>query len=288
MALPGMLVDPRWLRAQPSSARLAIADVRWVPGGHASDSFALGHLHGAVCVDLDADLAAPAFHGPGRHPLPEPDVFAATMSRLGIGDRTAVVAYDDAGGWIAARLWWMLRVLGGEIALLDLPSLEAWTADGGTLETGSPATPPAATFTPAPWPVDRVVDAEGVARAVRTRSAVLLDARARERYRGETEPIDPVAGHIPGAVSAEWTGDLADDGRMLDATALRRRYEVLGVGEHGAAIASCGSGVTAAFTLFAMERARLGLGRLYEGSWSDWVSDRSRPVATGPEPGGPP
>jgi thiosulfate/3-mercaptopyruvate sulfurtransferase len=254
MALPDMLVDPRWLRAQPSSTRLLLADVRWVPGGHASDSFALGHLPGAVCVDLEADLAAPAFQGPGRHPLPEPAVFAATMSRLGIGDHTSVVAYDDAGGWIAARLWWMLRVLGREVALLDLPSLGAWTAEGGTLETGPPATRSAATFTTTSWPSDRVVAAHEVGRAVRTRSAVLLDARAGERYRGETEPIDPVAGHIPGAVSAEWAGDLGDDGHMLDATALRRRYEALGVGERGTAIASCGSGVTAAFTLFAMER----------------------------------
>ena len=124
----------------------------------------------------------------------------------------------------------MLRVLGREVALLDLPSLEAWTAEGGTLETGPPRTPRPASFTPAPWPSDRVVDADEVARAVRAGSAVVLDARAGERYRGETEPIDPVAGHIPGAVSAEWAGDLGDDGRMLDATALRRRYEALGVG----------------------------------------------------------
>jgi len=287
MVLPDMLVDPRWLRAQPSS-RLVIADVRWAPGGHASEPFTLGHLPGAACVDLEADLAAPAFQGPGRHPLPPPEVFAATMSRLGIGDDTPVVAYDDAGGWVAARLWWMLRVLDREVALLDVPSLEAWVAGGGTLETGPPITPEAASFTPAPWPSDRVVDADEVARALRAGSAVVLDARAGERYRGETEPIDPVAGHIPGAVSAEWTGDLGDDGHLLDATELRRRYEAHGVGERGEAIASCGSGVTAAFTLFAMERAGLGLGRLYEGSWSDWVSDRSRAVATGPEPGGSP
>jgi thiosulfate/3-mercaptopyruvate sulfurtransferase len=282
-----MLVDPGWLRAQPSSSRLVIADVRWVPGGHASEPFALGHLPGAVCVDLDADLAAPAFQGPGRHPLPQPEAFAATMSRLGIGDTTPVVAYDDAGGWIAARLWWMLRVLGREVALLDLPSLEAWTAEGGTLETGPPPATAPASSSSAPWPPERVVDADEVARTVRARPAVVLDARAGERYRGESEPIDPVAGHIPGALSAEWARDVGEDGHMLDATALHRRYEALGVEEGGEAITSCGSGVTAAFTLFAMERAGFGLARLYEGSWSDWVSDRSRPVATGPEPGGP-
>ncbi len=286
MALPGMLVDPRWLRAQPSPG-LVIADVRWVPGGHASQPFARGHLPGAVCVDLDADLAAPAFRGPGRHPLPQPAAFAATMSRLGIGDETPVVAYDDQGGWIAARLWWMLRVLGREVALLDLPSLEGWTAAGGTLETGPPRTPAAASFTPASWPSDRLVDADEVARVVHLGSGPVLDARAGERYRGEIEPIDPVAGHIPGAVSADRAGDLDDDGHVLDPNVLRRRYEALGLGDGGEAVASCGSGVAASFTIFAIERAGLGLARLYEGSWSDWVSDRSRPVARGAELGGP-
>ena len=205
MALPGMLVDPRWLRAQPSSG-LVIADVRWVPGGHASQPFARGHLPGAVCVDLDADLAAPAFRGPGRHPLPQPAAFAATMSRLGIGDETPVVAYDDQGGWIAARLWWMLRVLGREVALLDLPSLEGWTAAGWHARDGAASTPAAASFTPASWPSDRLVDADEVARVVHLGSGPVLDARAGERYRGEIEPIDPVAGHIPGAVSADRSG----------------------------------------------------------------------------------
>lgn len=287
MALPDMLVDPGWLRAHPSSG-LVIADVRWVPGGHASEPFARGHLPGAVCVDLDADLAAPAFRGPGRHPLPPPAAFAATMSRFGIGDDTPVVAYDDQGGWIAARLWWMLRVLGREVALLDLPSLDAWTAAGGTLEMGPPRPVAAASFTPAPWPPDRVVDADEVARVVHAGSGPVLDARAGERYRGEIEPIDPVAGHIPDAVSADRAGDLDDDGHLLDPTGLRRRYEELGVVRNGEAIASCGSGVAASFTLFAIERAGLGLARLYEGSWSDWVSDGSRPVATGAEPGGSP
>jgi thiosulfate/3-mercaptopyruvate sulfurtransferase len=287
MALPGMLVDPRWLRTQPSSG-LVIADVRWVPGGHASGSFSRGHLPGAVCVDLEVDLAAPASRGPGRHPLPRPVDFAASMSRLGIGDETPVVAYDDQGGWIAARLWWMLRVIGRQVALLDLPSLEGWTAAGGTLETGPPRAVRAASFTPAPWPSDLVADADEVARVVRAGLGPLLDARAGERYRGEVEPIDPVAGHIPGAVNADRAGDLDDDGHLLDPRALRRRYEALGVVKGGEAVASCGSGVAATFTLFAIERAGLGLARLFEGSWSDWVSDGSRPIATGAEPGGSP
>ena len=288
-----MLVERNWLRARPTALAvdapedLVVADVRWVPGGHARDGFTLGHLPGAICVDADADLAAPAFEGPGRHPLPTPETFAATMSRLGVGDRSAVIAYDDVGGWVAARLWWMLRVLDREVALLDLPSLDAWTAEGGALETGSPRAVTAGVFTPAAWPPDRVVDAATVRRSLEEGSAVVLDARSSERYRGETEPIDPVAGHIPGAVNAEWAGNLDDESSFLDPGALRRRYEELGAHDDGQAIASCGSGITASFALFSMERAGLGLGRLYEGSWSDWVSDPSRPVATGAQPGTP-
>ena len=285
-----MLIDPRWLRAQGSTCgpdELVIADVRWVPGGHVSEPYADGHIPGAMCVDVDADLAAQPFDGPGRHPLPSPDAFAETMTRLGIGDRTAVVAYDDVGGWLAGRLWWMLRVLGRTVALLDLPSLDEWTRGGGTLASGPPREPAHASFTPTPWPSDRVVDAASVRRALREHGAVLLDARAPERYRGEVEPLDPVAGHVPGAVNAPWHGNHDDEGRLLGPEALRRWYAELGVHDDGQAIASCGSGVTAGLSLFAMERAGLGLGRLYEGSWSDWVSDPSRPVATGAEPGEP-
>jgi thiosulfate/3-mercaptopyruvate sulfurtransferase len=290
MRLPGMLIDPRWLRSQLAScgpADLVIAEVRWVPGGHARTPYADGHIPGAVCVDVDTDLAAPPFDGPGRHPLPSPDAFAESMSRLGIGDRSAVVAYDDVGGSVAARLWWMLRVLDRTVAALDLPTLEDWTRHGGALESGPPVQRARASFTPAPWPSDRVVDASVVRRALRERTAVLVDARAAERYRGEVEPYDPVAGHVPGAVSAPWQGNRDDRGRFRSPDELRRWYEDLGVRDDGQAIASCGSGVTAALALFAMERAGWGLGRLYEGSWSDWVSDPLRPVATGAEPGQP-
>lgn len=283
--LPGMLVEPAWLRSRLATPDpphdLVVADVRWAPGGHARDAFARAHLPGAVCVDIDADLAAPPFDGPGRHPLPTPGAFASTMSLLGIGDDTAVIAYDDVGGWVAARLWWMLRVLGRRVALLDLPSLDAWIDDGGALETGAPSAAVVASFTAQAWPADRVVGAKAVRGTLRDGSAPVLDARAAERYRGEVEPIDPVAGHIPGALSAPTLGNLDPAGRLLQPSALRRRFEALGVRDDGAAIASCGSGVAASFALFAMERAGLGLGRLYEGSWSDWISDPSRPVAVG-------
>ena len=283
-----MLVDPRWLLGAPALAGSVLADVRWVSGGTAREEFERGHLPGAVSVDADSDLAAPAFHGPGRHPLPSPEVFAAAMSRLGIGDDSVVIVYDDVGGSVAARLWWMLRVLDRKVALLDLPSLDAWIRAGGSLETGSSLGASPASFTATAWPAGRVVDAGTVRSALREGSAVVLDARAGERYRGESEPIDPVAGHVPGAVSAEWAGNRDAVGRFLEPGALRRRYEALGARDDGEAIASCGSGLTASLALFAMEHAGLGLGRLYEGSWSDWVSDASRPVATGPLPGEPP
>jgi len=285
-----MLVDPRWLLrvSLPGSADFVLADVRWVRGGTAREEYERGHLPGAVSVDADSDLAAPAFHGPGRHPLPSPEAFAAAMSRLGIGEDSVVIAYDDVGGSVAARLWWMLRVLNRKVALLDLPSLDAWIRAGGSLETGPPHIARPASFTATAWPAGRVVDAATLRRTLRDGSAVVLDARAGERYRGDTEPIDPVAGHVPGAVSAEWAGNRDGEGRFLEPGALRRRYEALGARDDGETIASCGSGLTATLALFAMERAGLGLGRLYEGSWSDWVSDASRPVATGPQPGGPP
>lgn len=287
-----MLVEPAWLRSSLASRDrshdLVVADVRWVPGGHARDAFARSHLPGAICVDLDADLAAPPFDGPGRHPLPTPAAFASTMSRLGIGDGSAVVAYDDVGGWVAARLWWMLRVLGRRVALLDLPSLDTWVETGGTLETGASAAGASASFTPQAWPADRVVGAEAVIGTLRDGSAPVLDARAAERYRGEVEPIDPVAGHIPGALSVPTMGSLDPAGSLLEPSALRRRFESVGVRGDGAAITSCGSGVAASYALFAMERAGLGLGRLYVGSWSDWVSDPARPVAVGADAGSQP
>jgi thiosulfate/3-mercaptopyruvate sulfurtransferase len=288
--LPGMLVDPRWLLERRSTGdrnSLVLADVRWVGGGSAREAYERGHLPGAVLLDADTDLAASPFDGPGRHPLPAPQAFAAAMEHAGIGDDSAVIAYDDVGGSVAARLWWMLRVLDRDVAMLDLPSLDAWVQHGGALETGPARPARSVSFTLMPWPADRIVDAVSVRRILREGSAVLLDARAGERYRGETEPIDPVAGHVPGAVSAEWAGNRGSDGRLLDPAALRRRYESFGVREGGDPIASCGSGLTASLALFSMERAGLGLGRLYEGSWSDWISDPSRPVATGSQPGRP-
>ena len=285
--LPGPLVDGPWLVAHLGAGDLVVADVRWVAGEGAAagrERFEAGHIPGAVYLGVDDDLTAPPFDGPGRHPLPSPEVFAATMGRVGIGDGTAVVAYDDARGSLAARLWWMLDAQGERAALLD-GGLEGWR---GPLEAGPPAQSEPVIFSPGPWPTDGLADADEVARVLATGDAIVLDARAPERYRGEVEPLDPEAGHIPGAVSAPWAGNVGEgSGRFLEPRILRERFVALGLGGDHTAIAQCGSGVTACHHLFALRLAGLD-GRLYEGSWSDWVQGGARPIATGEEPGGVP
>jgi thiosulfate/3-mercaptopyruvate sulfurtransferase len=280
MDLPGPLVSPEWLADHLGAAGLVVADVRWLPDGSAADRFVEGHVAGAVSFDLDRDLSSPPGAGPGRHPLPPPEAFAATMAAAGIGETDAVVACDDAGGSIAARLWWMLAVTGHRAAVLD-GGLAAWT---GPVETGTGGRREPAAFTARAWPKDFVTDADGVARSLKDRSAILIDARAPERYRGEVEPIDAVAGHIPGARSAPWAGNLdPETGRFLSPDDLRARFERIGAAGRPV-IASCGSGTTACHDVLALQLAGLGPTILYEGSWSDWSGDPSRPVATGYDP----
>jgi thiosulfate/3-mercaptopyruvate sulfurtransferase len=277
------LVSTEWLRANLGMHGLVVADVRWVPDGSAIETFERGHIPGAIFLNADIDLAGEAFtEGPGRHPLPSPEAFASTMSRMGIGDDTKVVAYDDNGGAYAARLWWMLDALGHrDVCVLD-GALAAWN---GPLETGAARPVEPAMFTARPWRRELIADASDVADAIRDASAIVLDGRAPERYRGDVEPIDPVAGHIPGARSAPWAGNLdATTGRFLNADALRERYESLGIGDEHDAVAQCGSGLTACHDVLAIRLSGLGRARLYEGSWSDWVSDPSRPIATGEDP----
>jgi thiosulfate/3-mercaptopyruvate sulfurtransferase len=280
-----LLVDPGWLRAHLDESALVVAHVGWSADGGtplAEEAFERGHVPGAVFLDVDRDLAATPFvAGPGRHPLPRPDVFAATMRRIGVADESFVVAYDDVGGSIAARLWWMLDSIGHTSALLD-GGLRAW---GTPLETGPARARPEAHFACRPWPRGRIVESDAVAAALRSGSTVVLDARAAERYRGDIEPIDPVAGHIPGARNAPWVGNLDEDGRFLSSDALRARYAELGVADASSVVAQCGSGVTSCHAVFAMRLAGLGDVALHEGSWSDWVREERRPVATGPEPG---
>jgi thiosulfate/3-mercaptopyruvate sulfurtransferase len=273
-----LLVDAGWLADHLDE--VVVADVRWSPSGGTSAAeraFAEGHIPGAVFLDIDRDLAATPFvDGPGRHPLPSPEAFTRVLAASGIGDDEWVIAYDDVQGSVAARLWWMLDATGRRASLLD-GGLGAWS---GPLETG-PATRRSPTAPEIrPWPADRLADAEAVAATVDA-GGLVLDARAAERFRGEVEPFDPVAGHIPGARSAPWNDNLDDGGRFLPPEALADRYRALGASRDERVIAYCGSGVTTCHDLFALRLAGLGDARLYDGSWSGWVSDRPRPVAVG-------
>jgi thiosulfate/3-mercaptopyruvate sulfurtransferase len=255
-----------------------ILDVRWRLGGPPGrQEFERGHVPGARFVDLERDLAAPAGSG-GRHPLPTASEFGAAMRRLGVRSSIPVVVYDAGDSMSGARCWWMLRYFGHpRVSLLD-GGLAAWTAEGRAIEAG-PCLPPAVPgdfqATPGHLPL---LDADGAAQLART--GVLLDARAGERYRGEVEPVDPVAGHIPGAVSAPTRENVTGDGLFLDAGALRERFAALGVTANQPVTVYCGSGITAAHEVLALEVAGYQAA-LYPGSWSHWITDPERPVATG-------
>ncbi|EKU48657.1 sulfurtransferase [Brevibacterium casei] len=252
-----------------------LLDVRWTqlrPDGR--DDFARGHLPHALYVDLDSELADPDRSDPraGRHPLPSPARFEETVRSWGIDTGTEVIVYDDNAGLGAARAWWLLRWAGLSARVLD-GGIDAWVAAGGDLEfgAGSPVEPSSVVITPGSMPV---IDADTAAQW----DGVLLDARAPERFRGETEPFDSQAGHIPGAKNAPVTEN-AEGGRILSEEALRERFSELGALEDPVAV-YCGSGVTACHN--AMVLASLGVGSsLYPASWSGWSSDPSRSVATG-------
>ena len=266
---------------------LRIVDCRWVLGspGAGVAAFAAGHIPGSIHLDLDDDLADPAGYGaPGRHPLPSPAELAADLGLAGIGDDHLVVAYDDVGGWVAARLWWMLDVLGHErVRVLD-GGLAAWIEAGGELTTDVPSWPTAALHLGDRW--ERVISREELRD--RLGSVVLLDARGAPRYRGESEPIDPVAGHIPTARNAPIEGNLVGPGgAFLPPADLAAHFRELGAdGSAGPVVTSCGSGVSALHHALAMRVAGLPDPILYVGSYSDW-SRSGEPVATGPEPGEP-
>ena len=260
-----------------------VCDARsYLDGRVGRDAFLAGHLPGARFIELDTVLAAPAAPVLGRHPMPEPEVFAEGLAAEGIGDDTIVVAYDDAGGMIAGRLVWMLRILGREAALLD-GGLGGWLAANGSaaLETGPAAAVPTATRTVLPWPEDTMVDSAAVADHVRN-GGVVVDSRAPERYRGEVEPVDARAGHVPGAINLPFPGNVdgpLDGGAFLSPDRLADRFTEAGIDAE--AIVYCGSGVSACNNILAMEHAGLGRPRLYVGSWSGWSSEADRPVATG-------
>jgi len=282
---PPVIVDCRWYLGKPGAGRAAYDE---------------GHLPGAIFLDLDDDLADPNGLGaPGRHPLPPPAAFVERMAAAGIGDGDRVVGYDDAGGWVAARLWWMLDNLGfgrrgidGEwVGVLD-GGIKAWVEGGNALEHESTERARASLGTgtlATEW--RGVIEREELKS--RLGSVTLLDARGAPRYRGEVEPVDPVAGHIPTAISAPYDMNLDTNGRMLGPGALRALYSELGVeatpddAPGREVVASCGSGTSATHHSLAMRLAGLPDPILYVGSYSDW-SRSGEPIATGPEPGEPP
>ena len=272
MTLPGPVVSAEWLAGRLADVR--VVDVRWYLDGRSGQAaYDSGHLPGAVRLDVDSDLAAPASTAAGRHPLPAPADFAASLGRVGIAESTPVVVYDDAGGSVAARLWWLLHVLGEPVAVLD-GGLDAWLAAvPGSLVTDVPSVEPVARAA-RDWPADRFVSADDLAGA-----DAVFDARAAERYAHGLAGVDPRPGHVPGAISAPWAGNLGADGHFRPPAELRERFAEAG---GGTAVAYCGSGVTACHDLLAMQLAGIGDTALYPGSWSQWGADRSRPAETGP------
>jgi thiosulfate/3-mercaptopyruvate sulfurtransferase len=266
-----VLADPATL--DPSTTTLL--DVRWALGDpNGREHHLEGHLPGAVYVDLNTELAAPASPEAGRHPLPDVADLQAAARRWGVRADRPVVVYDATGGLAAARAWWLLRWGGHpDVRILD-GGLAAWTAAGRPVESGPVVAEPGdVVLTPGHLPVldiDQVAD-----------TAVLLDARAGERYRGEVEPIDPRAGHIPGAVSAPTADNLGPDGRFRTLDDLRARFAALGADGTRPVGVYCGSGVTAAHEIAALAVAGVPAA-LYPGSWSQWSSDPDRPAATGP------
>jgi thiosulfate/3-mercaptopyruvate sulfurtransferase len=262
-----------------------VLDVRWRLGGPPGrEEYDRGHLPNAVYLDLDTDLASPP-GASGRHPLPEPDALQRALRAAGVRGDGPVVVYDADNGSIAARAWWLLRWAGhGQVHVLD-GGFAAWSAEGRVVSTVVPE-PEAGDITvrPAGMPV---LDAAGAAELAR--AGVLLDARAPERYRGDVEPIDPRAGHIPGAVNAPFTGHVAGDGRWRAPGRLAEAFAGIGVADGRPVGAYCGSGVTAASVVLALEVAgvtsAIAPAELYVGSWSEWSGDPDRPIATGAAPG---
>ena len=287
------LVTTEWLTGQLDDPTVRVADIRWyLPsiGKQGREEYDRGHIPGAVFVDLETELANHGAFGPGRHPLPAAETFGDAMSRAGIGPATHVVAYDDNGGSIAARLWWLLRAHGhARVSVLD-GGITKWTAEGRPIETQARSYARAA-FAPGELGrhVGHVVDKAQVRRLLQEH-AVVLDARATERYEGSTEPVDARAGHIPGARSAPFSGNLTQGSAgstqiFLTPEALRERFASLGVTRGKPVVAYCGSGVTACHNLLALHLAGFSDAVLYEGSWSDWSRDSSLPIATGPDTG---
>lgn len=279
------IVSATWLRARLDAGdpALVVVDVRasLMDPAWGRDRYREGHVPGAVFADMDRDLSAGKTGTNGRHPLPGVARMAEVFGRLGIGADSVVVAYDDQAGMFAARLWWMLRYLGQRHAAVLDGGLAAWTEAGGDLQRGA-ETRPARRF--AAHPIEEMaVGVADVETGLSTRAHLLLDAREPVRWRGEKEPLDPVAGRIPGAVNHLWKRNVAPDGRFRSPEELRRQFDALMTGRGQRPIVCyCGSGLTAAHNALALELAGVRGVAVYSGSWSEWCADPARPIETGP------
>lgn len=279
------LIGCAQLSALSSTADCRVFDCRFdlADPGKGEQAYGQGHIPGSYYAHLDHDLSSPITPQSGRHPLPDIDALRHWLGEHGVSPATQVVVYDDSGGTMAVRLWWLLRWLGHpRVAVLD-GGWPNWVQAGLPQETERPALPAAVVFAGQPaW--DQVVSTADIAQQLRSGGygVQLLDARTAERFRGDAEPIDPVAGHIPGAINLPLQKNLAADGRFQPADTLKALYgDALGPHAAERIAAMCGSGVTACHNLLAMEIAGLHGARLYAGSWSEWIRDPARPVATG-------
>ena len=279
-----MLVSPAALAARLGEADTLVFDVRHdlADTKKGRIAYGAGHIPGAYFLHLDDDLSGPKTGTNGRHPLPDPHAFARRVAACGLAPGRRVVVYDDAWGMVASRLWWMLRWLGHEdVAILD-GGYPAWCREGLPVDKAVPP-PREGAFDPRPR-LGALTDAHYVAAFRHSPTVRVIDARSPERYTGASETIDPVGGHIPGAVNRFWQENLDDEHRFKSPAELRAEYlALLGEANPALAVHSCGSGVTACHNLFAMELAGLGGSRLYAGSWSEWCADPARPVAKGNE-----
>ena len=265
IARPGLLiVDCRFELSDPSRGR---AD------------YLAGHIPGAVYAHLDEQLSGPRSGTTGRHPLPSPAAFARTLGEWGLEPGTLVVAYDQANGAMASRLWWMLRARGhAQVQVLD-GGITAWRAAGHDVETTVPGRRPTAV---APRPFEGVVDSQGIQAGLAQGMIALVDARGADRFAGQNETLDPVAGHVPGALNHPFAGNLGADGRFLDAAQLRDRWRAtLAAAGNKPLVCMCGSGVSACHNLLALDLMNHPAAQLYAGSFSEWIANPSRPVATG-------
>lgn len=276
-------IDVASLKSLIGNPGVAILDCRFdlAAPGAGRQAYLREHIRGARYADLNRDLSGPVTSSSGRHPLPAPDLIAARLGELGVGDSSQVIAYDEANGAFAARAWWLLRWLGhAKVAVLD-GGFRAWIAAGGALDSGEPQGGAVQRFTPR---IDHeaVLSTVELIEALKDQRRLLVDARAEERFTGAVEPLDPVAGHVPGAINHPFAANLSADGRFLPPDELERRWLArLAGAEPGKVIAMCGSGVTACHNLLALELAGLNGAKLYAGSWSEWIRDPKRPVTRG-------